>query len=159
MNATTFSFPPTSTRVEHSTADVVNRRIEDETAGNVATVAARGSEAIDKRLKELDREWDIERTLEANASIVILTALTLGFLVNRKWLRLPFLVAGFLLLHALQGWCPPVPVLRRLGVRTAREIDLERTALRLLRHDFQTQTNDPHEAFRLAAAGYASRDS
>jgi hypothetical protein len=34
--------------------------------------------------------------------------------------------------HALQGWCPPVPILRRLGFRTAREIFEERLALKSL---------------------------
>lgn len=34
-----------------------------------------------------------------------------------------------LLQHGLQGWCPPLPVLRRLGVRTRGEIDREKYAL------------------------------
>jgi hypothetical protein len=38
--------------------------------------------------------------------------------------------------HAVQGWCPPLPILRRMGFRTAREIDTERTALKALRGDF-----------------------
>jgi hypothetical protein len=46
-------------------------------------------------------------------------------------------VAGFLLQHAVQGWCPPVPVFRRLGFRTQTEIDYERYALKVLRGDFQ----------------------
>jgi len=37
---------------------------------------------------------------------------------------------GFLLLHGIVGWCPPVPVLRRLGFRTQREIEAERRDLR-----------------------------
>jgi hypothetical protein len=156
MSATASTVPSTTTRVEHSTADAINLRIEHEIAGTVADVATHGHDAIARRLAELDREWDIERVLEANAATVTLLALTLGFAVNRKWLRMPFLVAGFLLLHAFQGWCPPVPILRRLGVRTAREIEIERTALRILRGDFQSQTADPQEAFRIASAGLAS---
>ena len=39
--------------------------------------------------------------------------------------------------NALRGWCPPVPVLRRFGVRTGREIEQERYALKILRGDFQ----------------------
>jgi hypothetical protein len=35
-----------------------------------------------------------------------------------------------LLMHALQGWCPPLPVIRKLGVRTAKEIFEEKTAYR-----------------------------
>jgi hypothetical protein len=46
-------------------------------------------------------------------------------------------VAGFLLQHAVQGWCPPVPLFRRLGFRTAAEIDYERYALKALRGDFR----------------------
>ena len=38
-------------------------------------------------------------------------------------------VPAFLLQHAIQGWCPPLPVFRRLGVRTADEINRERVAL------------------------------
>jgi hypothetical protein len=34
--------------------------------------------------------------------------------------------SGFLLQHALQGWCPPVPLLRQLGFRTSYEIEEER---------------------------------
>jgi hypothetical protein len=38
----------------------------------------------------------------------------------------------------VQGWCPPIPVLRRLGFRTAFEIDQERQALKLLRGDYKS---------------------
>ncbi|HET9942578.1 MAG TPA: hypothetical protein VFR05_04515, partial [Terriglobia bacterium] len=41
-----------------------------------------------------------------------------------------------LLQHAVQGWCPPVPLFRRLGIRTQREIDEERYALKAMRGDF-----------------------
>ncbi|HKR79742.1 MAG TPA: hypothetical protein VJR69_08555 [Nitrospira sp.] len=37
--------------------------------------------------------------------------------------------------HAFEGWCPPVNLFRRLGVRTQREIDEERYALKLRRGD------------------------
>ena len=39
--------------------------------------------------------------------------------------------------NPVQGWCPPVPVFRRLGVRTREEIDRERYALKALRGDFR----------------------
>ncbi|WBK02028.1 hypothetical protein MMG94_05570 [Methylocystis parvus OBBP] len=92
---------------------------------------------IGERLSELDREWDVERALEANASTVALAGLALGLLGDRRWLAIPVAVAGFLLQHAVQGWCPPLPVLRRLGFRTSHEIDQERYALKALRGDFQ----------------------
>lgn len=57
--------------------------------------------------------------------------------MDRRFYLLPTAVAGFLLQHAVQGWCPPMPVFRRLGVRTATEIEEERYALKALRGDFR----------------------
>ena len=91
----------------------------------------------DRRLAELDREWDIECILEANAATASLIGLTLGATVDRRWFLFPAVVAGFWLQHAVQGWCPPVPVFRRLGIRTQTEIDYERYGLKVLRGDFQ----------------------
>jgi len=91
----------------------------------------------------LDREWDIERTIETQASGLMLAGVTLGATVNKKFLILPAIVAGFLLQHAIQGWCPPVPVLRRLGLRTQSEIDAERYALKALRGDFRNVAGGP----------------
>jgi hypothetical protein len=141
--------PATVDRVPRSTAESVNARIDRQTADNVRRWAAAGPGAIQRRLDELDREWDIERTLEANASAIALGGLLLGGLVSRRWFALPTVVAGFLLQHALQGWCPPVPVLRHLGVRTAPEIARERFALKALRGDFGgVAASDPAEALR-----------
>lgn len=85
---------------------------------------------IQRRLRELDAEWDIERTLEANAATLIVTGSVLGLTLSRRFLGIPLVVGGFLLQHALQGWCPPLPVFRRLGLRTAEEIQEERSALK-----------------------------
>jgi hypothetical protein len=92
-------------------------------------VATRGPQAIRHRLRQLDEEWDVERYLETMAPAFTLMGLTLGLARDRRWLVLPFVVQGFFLQHALQGWCPPLPVLRHLGVRTMQEIDRERCAL------------------------------
>jgi hypothetical protein len=153
MNTLTSELPPTATRVEHNTSDESNTRIERETAENIARVAAGGPAAITRRLRELDEEWDIERTLEANAATISLVTLALGWFVNRRWFLFPVVVAAFLLQHALQGWCPPLPIFRRRGIRTTREIDLERTALRILRGDFATTTSDPDQALAQARQG------
>ena len=117
--------PTTAQRVPEHTAAEINERIRRQTEENVARYAAAGAEAIEQRLRELDQEWDIERTLEANAATVSLLGLGLGALADRRFFLLPAAVAGFLLQHALQGWCPPVPILRRLGFRTRLEIEDE----------------------------------
>lgn len=129
--------PATTERVSRNTAPKVNEKIRRDIYRRVAECAARGPDAIERRLVELDREWDIERLLETNAASVSLLGLGLGLCVARKFLLLPAMVGGFLLQHALQGWCPPVPLFRRLGVRTQSEIECERYALKALRGDFE----------------------
>jgi hypothetical protein len=128
--------PATSERVAHNTCEAVNERIRHQTDARVGWLAGAGPAAIDQRLAELDEEWDIERYLETMAPTFTLAGLALGATVNRKWLLLPAIVQTFFLQHALQGWCPPIPLLRRLGVRTMDEIAEERYALKTLRGDF-----------------------
>jgi hypothetical protein len=127
----------TTQRVTYNTAPEVNDEIRRRTEESIARCATAGPDAIARRLHELDEEWDIERYLETMAPTISLIGLCLGVTVSRKWLVIPAVVQSFLLMHALQGWCPPVPVLRRLGVRTLEEIDQERFALKALRGDFR----------------------
>jgi hypothetical protein len=129
------AIPWTTDRVPLNTANEVNRRIEADARQRVRTVGS-NSLAIDSRLVDLDAEWDVERTIEANAATLALIGTALGYFVHPYWLALPALVTAFLLQHALQGWCPPIPVLRRLGFRTAHEIERERQALKALRGDY-----------------------
>jgi hypothetical protein len=116
--------------------EAVRRGIED----NVARYVDASPEQIERRLAELDREWDVDRILEAKSAGLILAGLGLGALADRRYLALPAVVATFQLQHALLGWSPPAALLRRLGVRTAVEIDQERYALKALRGDFRGVT-------------------
>lgn len=125
--------PDTARRVERATAENVNRRIAADTQARLRGLAGHPA-AIERRLGELDREWDVERALEANAATLALTGTLLAAFADRRFLWVPAVVSAFLLQHALQGWCPPVPVLRRLGFRTMREIDDERDRLKAMLH-------------------------
>jgi hypothetical protein len=134
--------PTTVCRVPDHTDASVNEMIRRQTQHNIARYRDAGPAAIQRRLAELDAEWDIERTLEANAATASLIGLTLGATVDRRWFVFPAVVAGFLLQHALQGWCPPLPVFRRMGIRTSYEIDYERYALKAMRGDFADSQQD-----------------
>ena len=129
--------PTTTRRVPDHTADHVNQQIREESRRDVERVAAQGPEAIERRLRELDAEWDIERTLEANAATLTAVGSALALLVDRRFALVPLVVGSFLVQHAVQGWCPPLPVFRRAGVRTQTEIEEERTALKALRGDYK----------------------
>ena len=125
----------TRNRVPAHTSNSINRAIKEETEESIAHYADHRGQ-IDKRIRELDKEWDIERAIEANASAIAFTGIALGITHSRRWLALPVLVTAFLFQHAIQGWCPPVPLLRRLGFRTSYEIEEERQALKALRGDY-----------------------
>jgi len=123
-------------RVRAHTAPDVNEEIDASIERNIERMAARREPAIARRIAELDEEWDVERYLEMNASALALTGTLLGIFVNKRFLAIPCIVLPFLFQHAVQGWCPPIPFLRRRGVRTRKEIDAEKYALKALRGDF-----------------------
>lgn len=123
-------------RVRMHTAAAVLRRVDDETVDRLKHYADAGTETISLRLQELEREWDIDRIIEAEAATTGLLGLALGVLWRRGLLAIPAWVGGALMLHALIGWHPLHPVLRRQRARTSREIARERYALKALRGDF-----------------------
>jgi hypothetical protein len=134
MNTTSL-FPSTIDRVAKLTPDHVNKRVINRMEKNLSQNFSDRSQ-IEARLQELDREWDIDRAIETWASGAISLITLLGFSANRRIHALGWVVGGFLLTHALFGWCPPTMVFRRLGFRTAHEIESERFALKVLRGDF-----------------------
>ncbi|HUW30056.1 MAG TPA: hypothetical protein VM223_00430 [Planctomycetota bacterium] len=129
--------PSTAERVARYTMKSSNRTIRDLTAVNVARYGTADPDTLSHRLYRLDREWDIERTLEVIAPIVSFIGIALAVTLNIWWLALTGLALASMLLHAFVGWCPPVVPLRLMGFRTATEIDYERYSLKAVRGDFQ----------------------
>ena len=139
-------------RVRQQTEPAINDRIDQKTLRNIDRYAQRTTDEISARIAELENAWDVERILEMNASALAFTGLLLGLTRSRKWLAVPAIVLPFLFQHAVQGWCPPLPLLRRLGVRTRREIDSELFALKAYRGDFETVNCLPSTIDRARAA-------
>ena len=136
-------------RVERHTRPRAQEAI-DRGARRRVRAFARDADGRDRRIARLGREWDVERTLETNASTLALGGAVLGTTVSRKWFALSAGVLAFLIQHALSGWCPPLPLLRRLGVRTRTEIDRERQALKALRGDY-ARAAEPEAVVRAVA--------
>jgi hypothetical protein len=134
-------------RVRAHTATAVQSRLDRELVERIrhfaqqADGSERGRALLTRRLEEVEQESDMERTLQANAATLALAGTALAAVHSRRWLLVPGVVTGFLLQHALQGWCPPVALFRRLGIRTAREIAAERYAVKALRGDFSEVTD------------------
>ena len=137
-------------RVRLHTNPEVNEKIDRETEQTITRTALAGPGAIQMRLDQLDREWDIERKLEANASTLGFIGVLLAALVSPWWLILPGIVTFFLFQHAVQGWCPPLTIFRRMGTRTRKEIDREKFALKALRGDFSSLDGNAKRAMEAA---------
>jgi hypothetical protein len=147
--------PTTRSRVPTHTSKADNVAIERRLSASL-DYYARNRSKIDARLRDLDREWDIERAIELNASTLAFAGIVAGIFHDRRWLVLPAAVTAFLFQHAVQGWCPPVPVLRKMGFRTVYEIEKERRGLKALRGDFKVRNrrsnaNHPKRARALNA--------
>ena len=115
-------------RVRDRTPAHVLAKIDGETASTVFRIARQGPDAILERIERIDREWDLDRVLAAQfAALPLLVELVRG-----RALRWSLLARGLQLAqlaHVLVGWSPQAALLRRLGVRTQKEIDAERAAL------------------------------
>lgn len=131
-----YKLPPTTTRVAQHTQPEVNQELRRQTFRSLNSHRKSPENAISARIKKLNSEWDTERVLETNAAIMVLLGSLLGWKHSRKWFLLSGTAGAFLLQHALQGWCPTVPLIRKMGIRTADEISTEKTALKVLRGDF-----------------------
>jgi hypothetical protein len=132
-----------SDRVRVHSNRLQNQRIDAQTQHCLEHYAAADREVVNRHIDALDREWDVERYLQMNAGLVSLSGVVLGAMVSRRFLVLPAVVFGFFFQHATQGWCPPLPVFRKMGVRTRREINKEKYALKAFRGDFDDVSSTP----------------
>lgn len=123
-------------RVRRYTSPDVLDQVDQQIEQNIRFYATQTREAISRRIEELRREWSIERYLQINASTVGFLSAFLGLTVNKKWALLTCGALSFFLFHAVEGFDPPMVLLRRKGIRTRKEIDREIYALKVLRGDF-----------------------
>jgi hypothetical protein len=132
--------------------DEVNRRIDERVERCVRYMAQQERSEIGHYLHQLEGEWDLNRTLTVSCSVASLGGLLLARGLGRGWLGLSALASGLLLHQGLAGHGPLAALVRGLGVRTRREIDLEKFALKALRGDFE---RIPTEGGPLARANAA----
>ena len=123
-------------RIQKNTPRSINQDFEQELRDHIRYFSTKSKEEISERIEELEKEWNMDRMLITNASSLAGLGLILGLTIHKNWFILPGVVMTFLLQHGVQGWCPPLPLFRKLGVRSFKEIDRERFALKYLRGDF-----------------------
>lgn len=115
-------------RIRSLTSDRVNRNLDKKTERLLRGVEAMGPDAIRERLNEIDKEWDIDRVLMLNFSVLVFAQLLLAR-KDKRWLWGPLIQTPFMFMHATVGWCPPSLWFRPMGFRTKKEIQAEREIL------------------------------
>lgn len=147
-----------SDAVRSHTPLVVNRRIDEHVEACVRHMAEKCDRAqMSRYLERLEREWDMNRALTVGASVASALGLLLGRRDGGGWRVLSAVATGLLLQHGLFGFGPLSGLLRLMGVRTRREIDLEKFAIKALRGDFERIPNDGGPLARANAALVAAQ--
>lgn len=143
--------PPTTKKAAFHTCNRVNQDIRNKTVSCINTYKDGGEPILSEKIEKLNHEWDTERLLENNAASVVLFSSIMGYKSKRRcWFLITGAVGFFLLHHALRGWCPPLPVIRKLGVRTAEEINQEKIVFKLIRGDFSQRPDNADELLEIA---------
>ncbi len=146
-------------RVRRYSTDEQLRRIDEKTERNVRLYSSQSPEVIDERIRELRCEWSIERYLQINVAAVGLSTALLAATRNRKWGLATCAGLALFFVHAREGFDPPLPLLRQMGIRTRAEIHRELFALKALRGDFgevdelEEQSESPSVRAALDAVG------
>ncbi|MDS0528067.1 DUF2892 domain-containing protein [Clostridium sp. SHJSY1] len=122
-------FADTRKRMKINTNKCVNSKIKRKTLENIEDYTNEPDDEIRCRIAKLNKEWDVEKLLQANAGAILIFSYILGTKVDKKWFSITGIVGGFLLQHAFQGWCPASSLLRQLGIRNCSEIDFEKEVL------------------------------
>jgi hypothetical protein len=144
MNLNRFLFPGRYKREREQQES--DRRILD----NLNRYRYLTGEEISKRLKKLQNEWDIEKTLKINASAIAVAGFILKRLTRRRGFWFTGALAGLVWHHGVRKWAMSLPVIRRMGKRTQEEINDEIFSLKILRGDFDhiNGTTDPELILR-----------
>jgi hypothetical protein len=143
-------------RVPANTRASVNERIRKKLEQRLELYAAH-PELRSERLAELEKEWDIERVIQLEGPLTTLTGVLLAWRKDPRWIALPLFAQSMMLLHALQGFYPMLPLFRRMGLRTEQEISSERYALKLMRGDFERVARSETPAARADVAFEAAQ--
>ncbi len=133
------SWNQTSTdQVRSHAPEEVNKRIDERVERCVRHMAEQERSEISRYLGKLEREWDLNRAVMVVGSAVAVLGLWLARRDGGRWRTLGEVAAGLMLQQGLVGFGPLAELVRAVfGVRTRREIDLEKFALKALRGDFE----------------------
>ncbi len=111
----------TANRVSAQTSGEINRLLRLQMEERLASLRKPIQTRSTLGVAELDREWDIERTLEANASTLAFTGTMLAATGDRRWLALASDRDGFPLPARCSGVVSASADPAQAGLRTAEK--------------------------------------
>lgn len=123
-----------------------NKGPENRTLDNIRFYGSLGREGIDERIRALDDEWDVERAVTVGLAGAGAAGLIMGLLGSRIWRLLAWAALPLLFLFGQDKWRPSDGILKSLGLRSRKEIQDEKYALKALRGDFREVEPEPEEA-------------
>ena len=91
--------------------------------------ATHGIEALSSRLHALDRAVDAERAATVAAAGLAIVGFLAGATHRRGWFGLAGIAAALFAQQRVTGWSPAVAAMKACGLRTRREVELEREAV------------------------------
>lgn len=97
---------------------------------------------IEQRLSELQNEWSLQQAVEFHAGMLTAAGGLFTVLFGRKWGLLSLVAGGLLVQYSIEGKCPGLSLLERMGFRSQRDIDNERVALKVLAGEFREVEHD-----------------
>lgn len=134
-------------KIENDDSSLNRMSIDETTKENIQKYVDQGEDAIDRRIKELDNKWDMEKTVRFNISVLALAGVLFGTYKKKRWSVLSVAITAFLAQHLISKWCPSIPILKKIGLQTHREIEREKYALKALRGDFKSIKNNVEKAW------------
>jgi hypothetical protein len=117
----------------------INDRIEEEIANSIRIQSRKDQKDITSRIRELDQEWDLDRTLTASLASGALISAAISSRKYKKWIYLSLIQLSFLTFHCLRRWSPLSLILRQFRFRSKEEISSEKYALKALRGDYNSR--------------------
>ncbi|MFU0828614.1 MAG: DUF2892 domain-containing protein [Lachnoclostridium sp.] len=150
MNKKMKKIPHTTHRVPLNSCPIQNNLIRNQTICKLNKAKNSSKAAISRQIKQLNKEWDTERVVEVQSASLILLSSLMGIRNGRMWFGVTALIGVFLLNHGLYGWCPSLPIIRKMGIRTAEEINIEKTVLKMIRGDFSNIGTDVVALYNMA---------
>ena len=131
----------------------------DSVRDSVRFYGSLGQPALSERLRALEAEPDLETVATLALAGAGMAGLFFGFLGSRLWRMLCWISLPLLFAHARGKLKAPDNFLRTLGLRSRKEIEEERYALKALRGDFRGVSEGPIGKQRNSGSATSALDS